>query len=86
MRIKFTWEYPLAVFFVFVIVMAGCMLYSIAHQGGWYCEYCYQGDIRGRYEVTHTYGSVPCKCSDDSCHHFRYYLAKPEPEPKYVKY
>lgn len=84
-RIKITWEHLLWVGIVFIIIMTGCAIYTIAHQGGWYCEYCHHGDIRGRYEVTHTCGNVPCKCSDDSCHHFKFYLAKPEPKPKYVK-
>lgn len=60
-------------------------IYRIQNDGGWYCEYCHQGSIVSKHTAESILGHSPCKCSEDSCHHFVYYFTKPESKPKYVK-
>lgn len=80
------WEYYFTVTIAVIVVALICLMsYHLGHKGGWYCEYCHEGSYRGKFEVEQDYGNKPCKCSEDSCHHFKFYLAQPIDKPKYVK-
>ena len=82
---KYTTEIAIAIFYMTIILCPIGILYTVAHGGGWYCEYCHEGSIRGKFEVEQMYGNKPCKYSEDSCHHFKRYLKQPVEKPKYVK-
>lgn len=63
------------------------LIYITEKEAGYYCDYCYKGSYRNKTEVLYEYGNTPCTASEDSMHHFSFWMTAPKYKvmPKYVK-